>query len=58
MVVEKCRLSGRTGPAAWVYYDGMTGRLVELSKDMADAFEQGGNNTGNEFEDFPQAKRA
>ena len=49
MVVEKCRLSGRTGPAAYVYYDGDTGRLIELEKDAIDIFESGMSITGNEF---------
>jgi twinkle protein len=50
MEVEKCRLSGRTGPACWVYYDPETGRLQELSKELIDKFEQGGSEAGNEFE--------
>lgn len=50
IVVEKCRLSGKTGPAAYVYYDPMTGRLVELSKESADIYESGGSIAGNEFE--------
>lgn len=50
MVVEKCRLSGRTGPAAWVYYNPITGRLEELSKEAADLFERGGNLAGHEFD--------
>lgn len=47
--VEKCRLSGRTGPAAWVFYDSMTNRLVEMSKEDIERFEAGDNNAGNEF---------
>lgn len=39
--VEKCRLSGRTGPCAWVYYDPDTGRLFELDQDAIDKYEQG-----------------
>jgi twinkle protein len=49
MEVEKCRLSGRTGPASWVYYDGETGRLTELSPDLIQVYEQGGSTAGNEF---------
>lgn len=49
IVVEKCRLSGRTGPAAWVYYDATTGRLQELTKEEVDRFENGETNVGHEF---------
>lgn len=54
MVVEKCRLSGKTGPACWVYYDPVTNRLVELSKEAADIFESGATPAGNEFEMYKQ----
>lgn len=50
--VEKCRLSGRSGPVSWVYYNPETGRLEELSKDMVDIFEGGGNLAGHEFEAY------
>ncbi len=50
IVVEKCRLSGRTGPAAWVWFNPITCRLEELSKELADKFEQGESPAGNEFE--------
>ena len=50
MVVEKCRLSGRTGPCCHVFYNEMNGRLEELSKELAAQFEQGGNLAGHEFE--------
>lgn len=49
MVVEKCRLSGRTGPSAWVWYNNVTGRLEELSKELAEEYETGGNAAGQEF---------
>lgn len=52
LIVEKCRLSGRTGPAAWVFYNPMTGRLEELSKEQVDDFEQGGNGAGHEFDSY------
>lgn len=52
MDVEKCRLSGRTGPACWIYYDNETGRLQELSPEMAKKFQDGGNASGDEFEMF------
>lgn len=52
MIVEKCRLSGRTGIACHVFYNEVTGRLEELSRELAESFEQGGSDTGNEFERF------
>lgn len=50
MSVEKCRLSGRSGPACWVYYNPITNRLEELSKELADIYEQGKTLAGNEFD--------
>ncbi len=47
--VEKCRLSGRTGPACWIYYDNETGRLSELSPELVKKFEEGESNAGDEF---------
>ena len=52
MDVEKCRLSGRSGPACWVYYDGDTGRLKELDADLAKVFQDGNSISGNEFEAY------
>ena len=49
MVVEKCRLSGRTGPAAWVFYQEETGRLVEMSQEEIDLYESGSSVAGHEF---------
>jgi twinkle protein len=43
IMVEKNRFSGSTGPACYVFYNKITGRLEELSKEMAEAYEQGGN---------------
>lgn len=48
--VEKNRKYGRTGPACYLHYSEMSGRLVELPKELAYTYEHGGNNTGNEFE--------
>lgn len=48
--VEKNRPFGRTGPACYLYYNEITGRLEELSKDLAQMYEQGGSSAGNEFE--------
>jgi twinkle protein len=52
MDVEKCRLSGRTGPACWIFYNNETGRLEELSPEMAKKFQEGGSNAGGEFEAY------
>jgi twinkle protein len=52
MDVEKCRLSGRTGPACWVFYDNETGRLVELGPELAKKFQEGGSTVGEEFTTF------
>ena len=54
--VEKCRLSGRTGPACWIYYDNETGRLTELSPDLVKKFEDGESVAGNEFEVYGTLK--
>ena len=53
--VEKCRLSGRSGPVSWVYYNPETGRLEELSRDMVEIFEGGGSLAGHEFEAYKGA---
>lgn len=50
MTVEKNRKFGRTGPACWLYYNEMTGRLEELSKELAYEYENGGNASGHEFD--------
>lgn len=47
--VEKNRKFGRTGPACYLYYNEMTGRLEELDKDLAAQYEMGGSMAGNEF---------
>lgn len=47
--VEKCRLSGRTGPAAWVFYNEITGRLEELDQELIDVYEAGNSLAGHEF---------
>lgn len=52
IVVEKCRLSGRTGAAAYVFYNPITGRLEEMSDEEISRFESGGNNTGYEFDSY------
>lgn len=39
--VEKNRFSGRTGPCLWLFYDEITGRLVELSDEAIEKYEEG-----------------
>jgi twinkle protein len=42
IAVEKNRFCGRTGPATYLWYNEITGRLEELSAEQIDAYEQGG----------------
>lgn len=42
LVVEKNRFSGRTGPACWLSYNGVTGRLSELTAEEVQRYEEGG----------------
>jgi hypothetical protein len=42
LVVEKNRFSGRTGPASWLSYNGVTGRLSELTPEEVQRYEEGG----------------
>jgi twinkle protein len=48
--VEKNRKYGRTGPACYLYYDEMTGRLEELSPELVEEYEHGGTGVGHEFD--------
>jgi hypothetical protein len=41
VVVEKNRFCGRTGPACWLWYNGITGRLEELTQEEIDKYEEG-----------------
>jgi twinkle protein len=50
VIVEKCRLSGRTGPACYVFYNEITNRLEELNDEMVKVYEAGGSSAGHEFE--------
>lgn len=43
VMVEKNRFSGRTGPACWLWYNGNTGRLEELSQELVERYEEGGS---------------
>lgn len=53
--VEKNRKFGRTGPACYLSYNEMTGRLEELSKELVEVYEQGGNGAGHEFGNYAAA---
>lgn len=51
LVVEKCRLTGRTGVACYLYYNDMRHRLEEITdRDLIDAYQNGGSLAGFEFE--------
>lgn len=41
LTIEKNRFSGRTGPALWLFYDEITGRLVELDEVAINKYENG-----------------
>jgi predicted ATP-dependent serine protease len=41
VVVEKNRFSGRTGPASWLFYDDVTGRMIELDDEAVSKYETG-----------------
>lgn len=55
LVVEKCRLTGRTGIACYLYYNEMTHRLEELTDiDLIKAYEAGGSLAGHEFHQYDE----
>jgi len=41
LTIEKNRFSGRTGPCLWLFYDEITGRLVELDEVAITKYEEG-----------------
>lgn len=41
LTVKKCRLTGRTGPVCWIYYDPNTHQLYELSDEASTKYEMG-----------------
>lgn len=49
LTVEKNRKYGRTGPATYLYYNEITGRLEELNDELIQQFESGGSMAGHEF---------
>lgn len=52
LTVEKNRKFGRTGPACYLFYNEITGRLEELSRESVERFENGGGIAGHEFETY------
>lgn len=54
--VEKNRKFGRTGPACWLHYSEITGRLEELDKELIEVYENGGSLAGHEFAAYSSAK--
>lgn len=52
ITVEKNRKFGRTGPACYLFYNEMTGRLEELNREMAERYEKGEGIAGHEFEAY------
>lgn len=53
--VEKNRKYGRTGPAAWLFYNEVTGRLEELDDELIQQYENGGSLAGHEFAAYDSA---
>jgi twinkle protein len=43
--VEKNRFCGRTGPASWLFFDDITGRMTELDAQAIIKYEEGGSIT-------------
>jgi hypothetical protein len=39
--VEKNRFCGRTGPASWLFFDDITGRMIELDDVAVTKYEEG-----------------
>ena len=50
--VEKNREFGRTGPATYLFFNEITGRLEELDDEMVQRYEEGGADTGHEFDRY------
>jgi twinkle protein len=49
IVVEKNRFCGRTGPACWLFYDSITGRLKELTGEEVAQYEAGDSVADDEY---------
>jgi twinkle protein len=49
VMVEKNRFCGRTGPACYLFWNGITGRLEELTKEQAEEYESGGSSADDYF---------
>lgn len=41
LIIKKNRFCGRTGPAAWLYFDEETHSLIELPEDLVNKYESG-----------------
>ena len=52
VVIEKNRFCGRSGPCCYLYWNDMTGRLEELTKDQVTEYENGGTGAGSELGTF------
>jgi len=52
ITIDKNRFCGRSGPACYLFYNDMTGRLVELTKEEIVEYETGGSGAGNEIAHF------
>ena len=48
LVCQKNRFSGKTGPMSWLWYNPMSGRLVELTPEEVGKYEAGGGVTKEE----------
>ena len=49
IVIQKNRFCGRAGPCCYLFWNDMTGRLEELSKDQITEYENGGTGAGQEI---------
>lgn len=52
IVIEKNRFCGRAGPCCYLFWNDMTGRLEELTKDQVQEYENGGTGAGQELSPF------
>lgn len=49
IVIQKNRFCGRAGPCCYLFYNDMTGRLEELTRDQITEYEAGGTGAGQEI---------
>lgn len=50
IVIEKNRFCGRAGPCCYLFFNDMSGRLEELTKDQIVEYEGGGSGAGQEMQ--------